>query len=679
MSPSSQGLPTAACPLDCPDACGVLVERDERGQLARLRGNPAHPWSRGSLCGKTAIFHEVVHAPNRIATPLVRKGGVLVRASWDEALDVIARRVDGLAGEELLALWYGGTMGQVQRPFPLRLMHALGATLIDGTICDSTAEAGFRSVLGHVVGPHLGVELPRADLVVVWGCDVARTHQHLLPRLKEAAQRGVPVFIIDVWRTETIHKVEAWGGHGLVVRPGTDAALALGLAARAFDLRAADLAYLREHCVGGAEWRAHVAGAWPMQRVCDVTGATKEAVSALSDALHAARAPIIKTGIGWTRRRNGGEAMRAVCALAATLGHADRVHFESSDHFALDKTGVSMPELRQNAAQRPATAPISHVRLGHELEARRFRAAFVWAHNPVATVPDAARVRAGLAHEDLFLVVHELMPTETARIADVVLPATAFVEHSDVYTSYGHHTLQVAWKSCTTPAEQRSNVDTFSALGRRLGFTEPGLFDQDEDVLVGEFLARNRARFNDDEYRRAVQGEPVELAPRSFADRGTPSGKVELSGTSDGRQLGPPDHIEDSEAGTGSPAREPYQLLLAPSYATHNSTYLHSSRHVARMGAPTAWLHPDDARVEGLAPGARVRLVNEHGALTLGVDVTEDLPRHTVRIDGFVDVDAVPEAVGASALVAPALSDLGAGSCVYSARVRLEQVENGAH
>ncbi len=171
-----------------------------------------------------------------------------------------------------------------------------------------------------------------------------------------------------------------------------------------------------------------------------------------------------------------------------------------------------------------------------------------------------------------------------------------------------------------------------------------------------------------------MKGEPVELAPRTFPDRGTPSGKVELCGTSDGRALGPPDHVEDAAAGDGPLAREPYQLLLAPSFATHNSTYLHSSRHAARMGAPTVWLHPDDARAEGLTPGDHARLVNDFGALTLAVDVTADLPRATVRVDGFVDVDTVPEDVGASALVPPARSDLGAGSCLYSARVRLERV-----
>jgi len=631
------------------------------------------------LCGKTAVFHDVVHAENRVQTPLVRRAGVLERATWDEALDVIAERMQGVAGEELLALWYGGTMGQVQRTFPLRLMHQLGATFIDGTICDSTAEAGYRAVLGHVVGPHLGAELPRADLVVLWGCDAARTHQHLLPRLKEALARGAQVIVIDIWRTDTMRRVEGWGGQGVVVRGGTDAALALGLAAQAFDERKADLEFLKRDCLDAAAWRAHVAGAWPVPRVTAITGVSEEVYRGLAAALFDARTPLIKTGIGWTRRRNGGEAMRAVCALAATLGHADRVHFESSDHFGLDKTGVARPDLRPapfrgEGGQVVAPPMISHVGLGGELATGRFRAAFVWAHNPVATVPDAGRVRAGLAREDLFLVVHELMPTETARIADVVLPATAFVEHSDVYASYGHRTLQVAWKSCRPPGEQRSNVATFNALGRRLGFDAPGLFDQDEDVLVGEFLAHNRARFDADEYGRAVRGEPVELTPRVFADRGTPSGKVELMGTADGRALGLPDFVEDDAAGSGPASSGTFELILAPSVVTHNSTYLYSPRHRQRLGAPTVWMHADDAAALGVAVGGRVRLANEFGALTLCMELTDTLARGQLRIDGFVDVEAVPEGVGPSALVAPSLSDLGAGSCVYSARVRVELV-----
>ena len=180
----------ATCPLDCPDACGVLVETDATGAFAGLRGDPAHPWSRGTLCGKTALYGEVVRAPNRLLHPLVRRAGELRRASWDEALDLIAAKVAPLAGADVLALSYGGSMGLVQRKFPNRVMNALGATHHDGGICDATADAGYQSVLGRCLGPDLD-DVETCDLLVLWGCDMARTVQHLQPRAKPRRKRAL--------------------------------------------------------------------------------------------------------------------------------------------------------------------------------------------------------------------------------------------------------------------------------------------------------------------------------------------------------------------------------------------------------------------------------------------------------------------------------------------------------
>ncbi|MEM7518997.1 MAG: molybdopterin-dependent oxidoreductase, partial [Planctomycetota bacterium] len=352
------------------------------------------------------------------------------------------------------------------------------------------------------------------DLFVLWGSDAKRTTPHLMQRLKRLCDAGVHVVVIDIYRTETIAKVEEWGGEGIVLFPGSDAALALGLASRAFEERAADLAYLKEHCHGAAEFRAEVAGAWPLERVAEITGLKKDAVQALSDRLHCARLPIIKAGIGFARRRVGGQSMRAIASLAATLGHGERLFFQTGDHFGLDDTAIVRPELRTA----PLREPVSQVGLGRILEEGAFRAAFVWGHNPAATLPDSGRVRRGLARDDLFLVVHELFMTETAKLADVILPATALTEHSDVFRSYGHRTIQVCWRSTETLAEEKSNVDCFSAIGRALGFTgangfaderQGEAFNVDEDVIVGDFLARNRRRFTDGEYRKVLEGEPV--------------------------------------------------------------------------------------------------------------------------------------------------------------------------
>ncbi|MEM9378646.1 MAG: molybdopterin-dependent oxidoreductase [Planctomycetota bacterium] len=661
---------TTACPLDCPDTCGVQVVTGPDGSLQRLRGNPDHAWSQGSLCGKTAIYHEVVHAPGRLAAPLVRSGDGFRETSWEEALGVIARRMDGIDGDDVLSLNYAGNMGLVQRRFPMRLMHSLGARFHDNGVCDATAEAGFQLVNGRSVGPDLDAEATpdRCDLFVLWGSDAKRTAPHLMSRLKRLAEAGVGVIVLDIYRTETIRKVEEWGGRGLVVHPGSDGALALGLAMRAFDERAADLAFLKDHCAGAAELRADLAGAWPLERVCEATGLDAEAVVALSDALHAAEAPLLRTGVGFARRRNGGENMRAIASLAAVLGASDRIFFQTGDHFGLDDDVLARPDLRSA----PVREPVSQVGLGRILDEGAFRAAFVWGHNPAATLPDAVRVKRGLERDDLFVVVHELFLTETAKRADVVLPATALTEHSDVFRSYGHRTLQVGRRATEAPAEQRSNVACFGAIGRALGFS----FEADEDDLVDEFLRANRERFTGDEYERLVRGEAVQLAPRAFEDRGTPSGRIELS--SDRAEAAGLPRVATYTPDDGAGMRGTFQLVSAPSTATHNSTYLHVPRHRERLGAPVVHAHPDDVAPLGLAEGDRARVRSEYGAVTLTLRLDPDLARKMLRIDGFLNEDLVPEGAGVNALTSPDVSDHGGGNVLYSARVEIEAAEDEA-
>lgn len=665
-----------ACPLDCPDACGIEVQVSGDGTLQRVRGNKGHQWSRGSLCGKTAIYHEAVHAPNRLKVPLIRRAGGFEEATWDEAAGVIASRMEGLDGADVLALYYAGNMGLVQRKFPLRLMNALGATFHDNGVCDATAERGFQVVMGRSVGPDLDEEATpeRCDLFVLWGSDAKRTTPHLMGRIKKLCAAGVPVFVIDIYRTETIAKVEEWGGKGVILSPGSDGALALGLCMMAFDGRAADLAFLKAHCHGAAEFRAEVTGAWPMARIKEATSLEKEHVKGLYDALAGAKAPVLKVGIGFARRRNGGNNMRAISSLAAVLGHADRLFFQTGDHFGLEDAIITRPDIHP----RPDAPAVSQVGLGKLLDEGAFKAAFVWGHNPAATLPDANRVRRGLERDDLFVVVHELFMTETAQRADVVLPATAVTEHSDFFRSYGHRTLQVGWKATAAPHEQRSNVDCFSAIGKALGFigdrgfadevTGP-LFEANEDVLVGSLLAANRARFSSEEYRAALVGEPVKLAPLVFGDRGTPSGKIELvSEQAEAEGAGRvPTWEPDDRAGTMGT----FQLISAPSSATHNSTYLHVPRHRERLGEAKAVLHPKDAESLGLGHGEAVTLTSEFGVLTLPASLDEAAPRKTVRVDGFINEELVPERTCVNALTSPAVSDLGGGNVLYSNHVEL--------
>jgi anaerobic selenocysteine-containing dehydrogenase len=657
------------CPLDCPDACGVLVESDAAGQFLSLRGEREHGWSRGSLCRKTAHFGDLIEGAERLRTPLLRAGrkstSELRPASWEEALARIAERVGPLRGrgERILACWYAGTMGRVQRLFPLRAMHALGATFIDGGICDSATSEGHLAVLGH----EYGADLERAgesDFLLLWGCDMRRTVQHLQAGAREIARRGQPVAAIDIYRTETIAALERWGGEGFVIRPGTDAALALGLARLAFERGFADRAAL-ESCTGAEAFERHVRAGHSLAETSAITGLAPERIERLATWLSRAREPLLKTGVGFGRRRNGGMSMRAVCSLAAVLGRADRLHYESGGCFEDADAFLARPDLRPGRGLAPT---IPQVQTGRLLLSGRFDALFVWGHNPAVVCPEARVVREALARDELFTVVHDPFLTETARQADVVLPATFFPEHPDVYRSYGHRRLRLARRAALPPPGPRSNVATFSAIARVLDLP-PDCQEQDEERLCHDFALAVSTRLSPEERLRLLEGEAVRCDPPHGPGHGTPSGKVELYSERLASLGHPPmaSYVPDDAAGEAGA----FWLLCAPSIHTHNSTFSHSPRHLARRGVHRAFLNPAEAARLGIAEGDPVTLYNRRAALTFPAALSEDLPAGLVRVDGLPRSEDVPEGIGVNALVPDALSDLGDGNVLYSTRVDL--------
>jgi anaerobic selenocysteine-containing dehydrogenase len=357
--------------------------------------------------------------------------------------------------------------------------------------------------------------------------------------------------------------------------------------------------------------------------------------------------------------------MRAVCSLAAVLGHARAVHYESFGAFALAEHAIERPDLRGSPSH-----VVPHVQLGRELESGRYGALFVWGHNPVVVCPDAARVRTGMLRPDVFSVVHEQFLTETAKLADVVLPATMFPEHADVYRSFGHRRLQWAPAACTPPPGPRSNVAAFAAIARALGLPR-ACHDVTPESLCEELLAASHARLAPGDRERLRAGAPVRIAPPAPPDGkqwDTPSGKIELVSAACARAGRPsmatwqPDVVGESGA---------FWLVAAPSVHTHNSTFHHGPRHVKRAGKPRCCVHPADLRELGLAPGALLTLQNRRGRISLQADEDDSLPRGRVRVDGLPRAADVPEGVGINALVSSDLSDMGDGNVLYSTRVDL--------
>jgi anaerobic selenocysteine-containing dehydrogenase len=659
------------CPLDCPDACGALAETDDAGRFIRLRGNPQHPYSKGVLCSKTSSYHELVNSPERLRTPLIRGKGGFREASWDEACALIKERVAPLAGEKILALQYAGSMGMVARNFPMRMMFALGATTHDEGVCDSTSTAGYEVVLGDPVGLDL-LEADKADGIVLWGSDVKRTIQHLFPRVKARAKTGVPVFVIDVYRTETVEAVERWGGRGLILRPGTDSILALALARDAFERGAVDRDFLEAECLGAEEFEAHLRAAPTLEEAAQTCGLVLDDVRALGRLMEQSKSLFLRTGSGWTRRTNGAMGMRSVCSLAAVLGKADRVHYESPAVFRFDADCIARPDLR------PVAAPpvLTQVALGTALESGRFQAVFVWGHNPALTLPDSARVQRGLAREDVFLVVHEQFMTATAELADVVLPATFFVEHSDVYKSYGHRVAQFGRRAAIGPEGPLSNVRAFAKMARAMDL-DPATWDESEESLCEVLLEQVSEHLSEEQMHSLRGGEPTMMEVSSKAATGpqaatwpTPSGKVELI-SAEAEALGQP-AMATWCADPGIGGDRAFWLISAPSKHTHNTTFLNHPRHAARNRNPRCFLDPSDMLERGWKDGQALTLHNDFGRITLTAEGRAGTPRGCVRVDGFPRPADVPEGTSINVLASPQVSDLGNGTTYYSTRVDIE-------
>jgi anaerobic selenocysteine-containing dehydrogenase len=330
---------------------------------------------------------------------------------------------------------------------------------------------------------------------------------------------------------------------------------------------------------------------------------------------------------------------------------------------------IGRPDLRPD--EHP-DVPVKHVELGRELERGRFGAAFVWCHDPAVTLPDSLSFRRGFARKDLFTVVHEHFLTETAELADVVLPATMFVEHDDVYRSYGHRTMQLGRKAVEPPSGPRSNVETFAAIAKRLGLPRE-TWDVTDAGLCDTLIEASRARFDDGELARLRAGEPVKLHDREHDGWGTPSGKIELVSTSAAARGQPAmaTFVPDDAAG----GQGEFWLVGAPSVHTHNSTYVHSARHQKKNGPPRLFMNPIDARNHGQHDGKLVRVTNELATLTLPVEVDPSMPRGLVRVDGLPRAADIREKCGLNALTSGAVSDLGDGNVMYSARVDLVRAE----
>jgi anaerobic selenocysteine-containing dehydrogenase len=717
----------AACPHDCPDACGVLITVQD-GRATRIQGDPEHPVTRGFLCAKVAKYLDRVYSPERVMYPMRRiapKGpaaelrfagqpGAAVpahgndiwqRISWDEALDAIASRFraisDEFGSEAILPYSYGGTLGALNGgSMDRRFFHRLGASQLDRTICSAAGEAGLISVLGVKLGTE-PEQFARSKYIIAWASNIHANNVHLWPFIVEAQRNGAKLVVIDPYRTRTAECADWY----LPINPGTDAALALGMMHVIIGEKLYDADYVSKYTLGFEQLREKVKEYSP-ERVANWTGISAGDIRKLAREYATTSPSVIRLNYGVQRSEGGGMATRTVAMLPCLIGSWKQIgggfQMSLSGAADLNSSALKRTDLMNVALGRPART-LNMVELGrvlNQVSDPQVKALFVYNSNPAAVCPNHDQVVRGLMRPDLFTVVHEQFFTDTTDYADIVLPATTFFEHKDLQKAYGHYYLQVSNQAIQPLGECRSNVDVFRALAQRMGFSEECFSETVDDMIdvalesdapwmdgmTRELLESGHARFTFE--RKAgdtgqasepgAAGQPgVDPAPfLPFAHGGfrTPSGKAEFYceslkalGLDPVAEFTPP-----SESRHGNKDL-PLELLARKADNFLNTTFSNLPS-VQEMETPGLLeLSRPDARARGIADGDRVRVYNQRGEVEL-----------TAKVDGRVQPGVVsaklnwakmaPGFQSINSLTSEKLTDMGNSATFYSVLVEVEKI-----
>ena len=660
----------------------------EGGRVTAVTGDPHHPFTRGVICGKVHDYAERLYAATRVARPLRRVGlkgeGRFEPIAWDEAVDEIAHRwrriIAQWGAEAIMPFSYGGTLGLVQYWAGHPLFYALGASRLDRTICIGTAYAGWRATLGTVTGSD-ALQMVDSDLIVLWGINASHTHINVMTLVKQARRRGAHVICVDPYRTPTARFAD-WH---LMPRPGTDGALALGVMHVLIGEGYLDQDYIQRATLGFTALAQHVK-AYDPERVAAITGLAAEDIVAFARRYGATRAAFIRVGIGLSRHDNGGMTCRTIACLPALTGAyahpAGGALLSSTSTFGLAYAALERADLMRE----PPPRVINMIQLGRALTEPEapppVKALYVYNANPASVVPNQDLVLRGLAREDLFTVVHEQHLTDTTDYADLVLPATTAMEHTDCYKSYGHLYLQLARPVIRPEGEARSNWEVTRLLARAMGLRDPH-FRKSEDDLIRDALASGDPSVEGVTLERLAAEGAVRLRVdrpyRPFADGApTPSGKVEFVSESLAREGLPalptyvplvegPDHAELRR-------RYPLQCLVPPNRFFLNSSFSQSARLRRRQRGPAVLLNPADAARRGIGRGDAVLVRSARGQARFTASLTDDTREGVAVVEGIWWNKHQPGGRGVNALTDDRTTDMGGGPALHSNLVQVERL-----
>lgn len=702
VSPSDMTtVHASACPHDCPSCCALEIDV-QNGRIGRVRGARDNSYTDGVICAKVARYADRVNHPDRLTQPKRRIGakgaGQWQTISWEDALDEVAEQfVQAEARHGAETVWpyyYAGTMGLVQRDSIHRLRHAKGYSGQFDTICINNAWSGFSAATGAIRGPDPR-EMALSDCVVIWGTNAVSTQVNVMTHaVKARKQRGAKIIVIDVYDNDTMKQADL----ALKLRPGTDGALACAVMHCLFRDGGVDRAYMAQYTDVPAELEAHLREKTP-EWAAAITGLPIAQIEEFAALLKARPRAYFRLGYGFTRSRNGASNMHAACCIPSVMG-AWQYEGGGAFHNNADVYGLDQSEIKGAAFFDAQTRMLDQSKIGRVLTGDKealnggppVTAMVIQNTNPLSVAPEQAMVKQGFARDDLFCVVHEQFMTETAAMADIVLPATMFVEHDDLYKGGGHQFIIAGPKMVDAPGECRTNIAVIDGLAERLGVGDLPGFGKTEAVLLDEMLQiSGRGTWNDLKENRWIDCQPdFETSHYSggFAHAdgnfhfnanwnavpwGQPPASMGLQGAVD-TMPGLPDHWEVLEE---VDEEHPYRLTTSPARSFLNSTFNQTPKSVSREKRPSVFMHPDDGVREGFDDGAYVRLVNQRGGCLLHVVLTDSVKPGVLVAEGLWPNHAHADGCGINTLTSAQECAPHGGAAFHDVKVRVEMVVEG--
>lgn len=679
----------SACPHDCPSTCALEVERLEDGRVGKVRGASDNTYTAGVICSKVARYAERIHHPDRLMQPMRRmgtKGGAdFVPISWDDALDEVANAFtvaeQRLGAETVWPYYYAGTMGLVMRDGINRLRHAKKYSGQHSTICTTLAVNGFTAGTGLLAGPDPR-EMARSDLIVLWGTNAAATQINVMTHvLRARRERQAPIVVIDTYRNATAKQADLF----ICVRPGTDGALACAVMHVLFRDGKANHEYLASHTARAEDLQAHLQSRTP-QWASAICGVPVEQIEQLAHLIGDTPRTFFRLGYGFARQRNGAVNMHAAASIAAVTGawqhEGGGAFYNNGAIYHWDKSLIEGHDLRD-----PSVRMLDQSRIGPVLEGDAdalaggppVTAMLIQNTNPMMVAPDLSRVHRGFARADLFVCVHEQFMTPTARMADVVLPATMFMEHDDVYQSGGHQHITLGPKFIEVPGECRSNHDLICALAKRLGAQHPGFEMSPRELIDSTLQASGWGDLKNLEEQRWLDCQPDFDTAHYINGFAHADGRFHFA--PNWQQIGPTGFVDDAQRNAmpefpdhwnvieEATEAMPFRLVTAPARHYLNSSFTETPTSKRRQGRPMVMLHPSDAQQMGVSDGARVRMGNDRGDLVIHVQCFDGLQRGVVIVESIWPNDAFEEGVGINLLTCSDAAAPVGGAAFHDNRV----------